>query len=209
MENVEKVNWNQRYIDANTPWDSGIPSEELQRFVKSGIVKPGRALEIGCGTGTNAIFLAQNGFDVTGVDLSDAALQQARDKAAAAGTSIKFVEADVTKLALDEQPFPFVFDRGTYHIVRHNDLKGFQSVLSKFVAPGGYFLVLAGNANDNGPPEQGPPRVSASDLCHELECDSFDLVNLEEAHFHGIRVGGEELTPLSWKALFRRRSSPR
>ena len=80
-----ETDWNQRYIDESTPWDSGEPSKELTRALDQKLIEPCRVLELGCGTGTNAIFLARAGFSVTAVDLSEEALRQARSKAEAAG----------------------------------------------------------------------------------------------------------------------------
>lgn len=201
--------WNKRYIDSNTPWDSGEPSENLRDFLATGLVAPCRMLEIGCGTGTNAIFLAQSGFDVTAVDLAEEAIKRAKMKAAESDVSVKFIQADVTDLPDVGPPFPFVFDRGTYHIVRSINLTGFQSMLAQMVAPGGYFVGLAGNANEDAPPEMGPPRVGASDLCAELEGLAFDLVQLKESKFHRVRIGGQDLEPVAWAAVFRRRHSDR
>lgn len=206
---MEMTDWNQRYIDVDTPWDSGLPSEGLSGFLQKHCLKPSRVLELGCGTGTNAIFLAKAGFTVTAVDLSEAALQQARKKATQAEVSINFVQADVTALPDIGPPFPFVFDRGTYHVVRTINLKGLQNTLERVVESGGIYLVLAGNANEIGPPEKGPPRVTASELCTDLEYDKFDLISLEETHFHGIKIEGKEYTPLAWKAVLRRRLSSR
>src|SRR5215813_6596565 len=141
-------NWNQRYIDSNTPWDSGVPSEHLKSLLAAGFIKPCRMLEIGCGTGTNAIFLAQSGFDVTAVDIAEEAIKRAKTKAEELGVKVKFIQADVTALPDVDPPFPFVFDRGTYHIVRSINLAGFQSILAQVVAPGGYYAVLAGNPNE-------------------------------------------------------------
>jgi methyl halide transferase len=206
---MEAIDWNQRYVDADTPWDSGIPSEELTRFVDAGLVKPCRALELGCGTGTNAIFLAQRGFQVTAVDISETAINKAKEKAEKAGVSIELIRADVTDFSAAGKPFKFVFDRGTYHVVRNFNIGGLQRTLSTVVEPGGYYLVLAGNANEDAPPDKGPPRVAAHELCKELEFDCFDLVSLEEAHFHGIKIDGEQYSPLAWKAILRRRTQPR
>lgn len=206
---MNTVDWNKRYIDADTPWDSGVPSVWLREFLEEGLVKPCCVLELGCGTGTNAIFLAERGFEVTAVDLSDEALLRARKKSEDKGLSITFHQADVTtSLDLGRQ-FPFVFDRGTYHSVRNLNLKGFQQTLERAVSPGGYYFVLVGNANETAPPELGPPRVTAAELCAELEFDTFDLVRLEETIFHGVRIGGSEYTPLAWKVLLRRRETSR
>lgn len=206
---VDQVNWNERYETAETPWDSGVPSKNLVEFVDKKLIKPCRAFELGCGTGTNAIFLAQAGFDVTAVDLSELAIKKAKEKAEKAGVSIKFLQSDVTDLPDLGAPFPFIFDRGTYHIVRSINLKGFQKTLERYSAPDGFYLVLAGSTNEPGPEDQGPPRVAPQDLCAELEFDCFDLVSLEETHFHGVNVNGQMFTPMAWKALFRRRASKR
>src|SRR5262249_20605695 len=103
--------WDNRYRDQDTPWDTGFPSSEVVRSMTETKVTPCRALEVGCGTGTNLVWLAQQGFDCTGVDLSGRAVERARQKAAAAGVQVRFVVGDVCS-ALDlGQPFSFFFDR--------------------------------------------------------------------------------------------------
>lgn len=204
-----QVDWNQRYAVSDTPWDSNTPSEHLKNFVAEGKIKAGRALELGCGTGTNAVFLAQQGFDVTAVDLSPLALERAREKAAQANVKVNFIAADVTAMPDLGEPFPFVFDRGTYHVVRKINLSGFQNTLAQMVAPSGFYLVLAGNANTLAPPDQGPPTVRAGEIVNEIESDKFDLIELKQSVFHGVKVEGRELTPLAWLALFQRRNHER
>lgn len=204
-----QIDWNQQYVQAQTPWDSGVPSQHLTALVDEGRVKPCRVLEVGCGTGTNAIYLAQQGFDVTAIDLSPEALRQAREKANKANLKINFIEADVTKLPDLGAPFPFVFDRGTYHCVRKVDVAAFQKMLKKVVAPGGHFYVLAGNANTLSAPDQGPPTVSAQDMVAEIEGKDFDLVELKRIIFHGVKIGGKEMLPLAWAGLFEKRGTAR
>ena len=62
--NVAKPDWDAHYAEGNLPWDTGAPDENLVASVRAGAVTPGRTLEIGCGTGTNALWLAAQGFDV-------------------------------------------------------------------------------------------------------------------------------------------------
>lgn len=205
----ENLDWNQRYVDADTPWDSGVPSHHLRALIAEGIIKPCRVLELGCGTGTNAIFLAQEGFQVTAVDLAEEAISRAKSKAEKASVKVEFLKADVTALPDLGAPFSLVFDRGTYHIVRKINLAGYQSMLEKVIDLEGLLLVLAGNANEDLHPEKGPPRVSASELCAELEGSCFDLLRLNESNFHGVRIDGEEVEPLSWAALLKRRATKR
>lgn len=200
----QPMDWNQRYADKNTPWDSGVPSKELQRVFSEGWFKPCPMLEIGCGTGTNAIWLAQQGFKVTACDLAPLAIEQARRKGEQAGVCVRFVVADVLQLPELGGPFQFVFDRGVYHHLRTVDLARFQQALAKYTQPGSYYLTLAGNANDPQPPENGPPRVSAQEIVSEL-CPLFDIVQMREFHFDGVVIGGQPVRPLAWSVLLRRR----
>jgi len=90
------------YQSGITPWDTGITPPELVDAVEGEHApQPGSALDIGCGTGTNCLFLARHGWSVTGVDFAGPAIQRARVKAQAAGidkTRVKFIQADATKL---------------------------------------------------------------------------------------------------------------
>lgn len=198
------INWNERYATRDTPWDSGEPSRELRRILEERQIKPCRTLELGCGTGTNAVFLSQRGFDVTAFDLSPLAIEQARARASRAGFKIRFEQGDVLRLPDLGRPFSLVFDRGVYHHLRTVDLLGFLQTLQRVTEPGGLYLTLAGNANELDPEQKGPPRVHAHDLCKELQ-PLFDLVHLREFHFDGVVVEGQEIKPLAWSALLRRR----
>jgi len=74
--------WNDSYASGEPPpCDTGTPDPMLVEIVESDAIAPGRTLEVGCGTGTNAIYLAQHGFEVVGVDISPLAVDKARDKA--------------------------------------------------------------------------------------------------------------------------------
>ncbi len=198
----QQPDWNQRYIESNTPWDSGRPSSELQRVLDEFQLPAGRVLELGCGTGTNAIYLATRGFEVTAVDISEEAVGRARQKATEASVAVDFHCADATQLPELGEPFPFVFDRGVYHVLRRNALQPFLNTLARVSAVGGHYLTLAGNANDRERQEEGPPRVSAADLCAEL-APLFDLVQLREFYFDEVEIEGQTLRPLAWSALSR------
>ena len=199
--------WNQRYRAGETPWDSGKPSKELARLLAEFEIAPCRTLEIGCGTGTNAIFLTQQGFEVTAVDIAPLAIEQARSKAAAAGVTIDFAVVDLVsppQRLIEAGPFELVFDRGVYHAVRRTDLAGFLQTLEQVTAAGSLYLVLAGNANDPCVEEEGPPRVSAEELCRELG-ELFALVQLREFHFDEVVIEGQQRDFLGWSAVWRRR----
>ncbi len=200
----EPIDWNQRYTEKATPWDSGRPSRELRRILHEYDVGPSRVLELGCGTGTNALFLRQEGFDVTAVDISSVAIEEARRRARDAGLEIELAVGDVCDLSDVGPPFPFVFDRGVYHTVRTENLSGFLKTLSRVTQPQGLYLTLTGNANEHQA-EGGPPRVSNETICHELS-PLFELVQLREFRFDARETDDAPLRPLAWSALLRRKS---
>ena len=85
--------WNDDYASGRPlPWDTGTPDPMLVEMIESHAIEPGRTLEVGCGTGTNAIYLAQHGFEVVGVDISPLAVESARAKANVLPVKVRFVE---------------------------------------------------------------------------------------------------------------------
>ncbi len=101
------------YRNNRAPWDIG-PRKELVEAVESGRIQPCRAIDLGCGTASNAIFLAQRGFDVTGTDYSPAAIALCRQRGAAAGVTVQWIEDNLTDLQHVAGPFDFLVDWGVY-----------------------------------------------------------------------------------------------
>jgi methyl halide transferase len=200
MSTLTPSDWNQRYVAGETPWDSGLVSKELIRVLDAENIAPCWSVELGCGTGTNSIYLASRGFDMTGLDCASAALRQAREKAAEAGANVRFLEADLCRLALDPEPFDFIFDRGCYHSVRRLDIAGFLKSLRRLSRPGTRYLLLAGNANEEGP---GPPRVHEHEIRSELE-SLFEIQFLREFRFE---VTDPPEGFLAWSCLMTRRAN--
>ena len=198
MANVQE-HWNQRYQQGNTPWDTGAPSNELVRVIDEGLLKPSRAIELGCGNGANAIELARRGFEVTAVDFSAVALGRAQQRAADASVDVEFVAADVCDFQYGGESFEFVFDRGCYHAVRRVDVAGFVDTLAHITAPGSIYLMLAGNANEQI--DTGIPRVHESEIRNELG-PLFDFEWLREFRFHDTEDGDGSL---GWSCLMTRR----
>jgi SAM-dependent methyltransferase len=99
-----------RYFGA--PWDIG-PRDLLVDLVREDQLKPGRVIDLGCGTGNNSIFLAQHGFEVTGVDYAHAAIAEARERADAAGVAVSFIADDLTDLEHVTGTYDLLVDYGT------------------------------------------------------------------------------------------------
>jgi SAM-dependent methyltransferase len=194
----ETVDFADRYLKGETPWDPGIPCEELLRVLDTHKFTGRTVLEFGCGTGTNAIELARRGFVVTAFDIAEPAIQVGRDKARGAGVTVDFRVADIFK---DDcgGPYDILFDRGVYHYVRTIKLKPFQEFLQRATRPGSWWLSLAGNAKEDTDP--GPPVVTEDEIHTELGL-LFDIVELGEFRFI---TNKPDFRPLGWSILMRRR----
>jgi SAM-dependent methyltransferase len=192
--------WDNRYQTGDTPWDTGHPSSELIRVLREDKIIPGTALDLGCGTGSNSLYLAELGFTVTGLDLSPRAVELARAKPATSKTHVNFVTGDVLDPPADlGGPFGLVFDRGCYHIVRSIDVNRFLQTLERVTEPGTVGLFLTGNAREKG--EKGPPVATEEELRAELG-KLFQIVRLREFRFDPIK--GPEDKPLGWSCLVKR-----
>src|SRR5215467_1075667 len=122
------------------PWEIG-PREELVQLVRDGVLSPGRALDLGCGTGANSVFLARHGFEVTGVDFSAVALAKAGRSAEAAGVRVDFVEDDLTGLRRVSGPFDVLVDYGTLDDLSRADRDGYVRSVVPLARPGARFLL--------------------------------------------------------------------
>lgn len=194
--------WDERYAKGDTPWETGQPSSELQRVCGEIPIRPCRALELGCGTGASAVWLAQQGFDVTALDLSPLAVERARRRADEAGVNVRFLVVDVRNPPPDlVGPFNFFFDRGCYHVVRREDVAAYLKTLRRLTGPEALGLVLAGNARE--PHEPGPPVVSEEQIRNELG-SLFDIIHLREFRFDQVEAVGTRF--LGWSCLLRRRA---
>lgn len=185
------------YAAGETPWDSGVPSSELIRTVEAGELPGTTLLELGCGTGTNAIELSRRGYRVKAIDLVDLPIEKAREKARTAGVDVEFLSGDLTKMELGG-PFDCLFDLGLYHGIRNRDLVGFLATLRRVSRPGTRWLSLAGNAREILP--DGPPVVREEEFRAELE-PLFRILRVREFRFD-LRP---DFQPLAWSILAERR----
>jgi len=191
--------WDAAYQrDSKPPWDTGVPCIHLRTAVESGEIKPGRAVVLGCGTGTNALYLAGKGFDVTAIDIAPTALNLARTKAEKANRKVRWMLADVVAPPAGLAPFDFVYDRGCYHGVRRGNAKGYVEAVRRLSKPGAQLLVIAGNANEER--HYGPPRVKEEDLRADFMAD-FDFLRLDTVRFGALDPQGKGA--LAWSVLLR------
>ncbi len=176
----EALDWDAIYRLGTVPWDTGTPSRELIRVLDEGIIKPVSVLELGCGTGADAVYLARRGFEVTAVDASPLAIERARSRAEREDVLARFVLADVFEFAPTAGQFDLVYDAGFYHFIRRLDLDRFLDVLWRVTRPGSYYLALVGSVKETA--EGGPPQVAKDDIRGELG-RLLDFVHLRPFRF--------------------------
>ena len=192
--------WNESYASGQLPWDTGFPEPLLVEFVTSGAVTPGPALEIGAGTGTNAIWMAEHGFDVLGVDVSPLAVERAHAKMDGRTPRCRFAISDFIDAPPLDGPFQFVFDRGCFHVFDEpEERQRFAAHVSTALAPGGLWLSLIGST-EGAPRDVGPPRRSAAEVILAIE-PALEIVELRSAEFRGINAK-------AWFCLSRHRTTP-
>ena len=197
---MPETSWNDRYASGEPlPWDTGTPDPQLVEMIESGAIAPGRALEIGCGTGTNAIFLAHRGFNVLGVDISEVAVSKARAKAHG---QCRFEVVDILEAAPAGGPFQFVFDRGCFHAFDEDSERvRFAERVAAALVEHGLWLSLIGST-EGAAREEGPPRRSARDVMNAIE------PSLEIVQFRSTEFSVYEKQLKSWLCLSRKRAIP-
>jgi SAM-dependent methyltransferase len=199
---LSTIDWNERYQTGDLPWDAGTPDPHLVRHVSASTTR-GRALDVGSGTGTNAIWLARKGFEVLGVDVSPEAIAQARAKLGGEALPLRFAVADFLAGESSETGFDLVFDRGCFHVFDEAEERArFASRVAEALSPTGRWLSLIGSTE--GPPrEEGPPRRSVRDIAQAVE-PALELLEVVAVPFHAEtpeRAAG-------WLCTARRRTVP-
>lgn len=199
--------WNANYASNELPWDTGEPDPFLVESIEAGLVPRGRALDVGCGTGTNALWLAAAGFDVLALDLAPRAIERANAKAKAVSPAprCRFEVGDFLADALPKPAFQLVFDRGCFHCFDSPEQQAeFASRVARLLSPDGAWLSLIGSTE--GPArEMGPPRRSARELTAAIE-PSLQIVTLRAIEF--APIAGDPRPPKAWLCVARRREVP-
>lgn len=139
MSFFRRLTFNFWYLFRRPPWDSGITPPELWQFIREN--PPGRAIDLGCGTGTNAITLAKNGWHLTGVDFAHPAIERARQKAREEGLQIDFLAGDVTRLSNVIGPFDLALDIGCFHGIDPRLRPVYLKTICRILIPGGTWLL--------------------------------------------------------------------
>jgi SAM-dependent methyltransferase len=151
------------------PWDSGITPPELFEFIQSH--PAGRAIDIGCGTGTNVITLAKTGWQATGFDFAPRAIQIAKRKAKKANVQVSLFTDDATRMKNVTGQFDLVLDMGCFHSLENK--VDYLTQLDRILAPNGFWLMYGFYATA---PYPATPKIEDSDLSRIL-AQGFTLLS--------------------------------
>ncbi len=161
------------------PWDIGRPQREIIRLEESGEVV-GPVLDVGCGKGDNAIFLAERGHEVLGVDMVQGVIELARAKAAKRGLAATFMVHDTLRVHEIGRTFNAVIDSGFFHTLSDPDRSLFVRNLHTVLGKGGRYFMLA--FSDLEPAGYGPRRISQDEI-RDLFSSGWRIDWIREAVF--------------------------
>jgi SAM-dependent methyltransferase len=211
--------WDPFYTDRDkaVPFFKNAPDENLVSYCSRKLIEPpGKAMDLGCGPGRNSLYLAQQGFDVTGYDISDTAIQWAQERAAEKGIDVHFECKSVFEIQSEEE-FDFVYDSGCLHHLWPHRRVQYLEMISRSLKPGGCFGITCfrpGFGDQGGPVRE----MSDWDVYEEgtmnggLAFSEEKLAYILEPYFTCIEFRAVERTnqdesfgvPFLWASLWRK-----
>ncbi|MEV0113682.1 methyltransferase domain-containing protein [Streptomyces sp. NPDC050844] len=208
--------WDGFYDDRSrqVPFFVAKPDENLVGYLDRGLIAPGRALDLGCGPGRNALHLAAEGFQVDAVDLSPAAVAWAEERAHEVGADVRFHCGDAFELTADEPagPYDLIYDSGCFHHLPPHRRISYLALLDRVLAPGGHLALSCFAAGEMGSelPDADFYRAAGlqGGLAYTPESLRWIFSDLTEVELRRMRDEPPESAhfgePFLWTALFRR-----
>lgn len=172
--------WDDAYLNT-PPWDIGRPQPALVELIETGEMKKGRVLDVGCGTGENTIFLAQNGFSAVGVDVAKKALEMAKVKAAQRKVRVDFRVGNALSLGFPRSYFDLVVDSGLFHTFTDEDRPRFVAEIARVLRDDGSYFMLC--FSDKEPANWGGPRRVTKMEIERTFSPSFKINYVRDALF--------------------------
>ncbi|MFF1920067.1 class I SAM-dependent methyltransferase [Streptomyces sp. NPDC058221] len=210
--------WDGFYADRSKPVPFFVPKpdENLDSLLDRGLIGPGRALDLGCGPGRNAIHLASRGFEVDAVDLSPAAIDWAESRAAEAGVTVRFRCGDAFDLlSAHDRRYDLIYDSGCFHHLPPHRRISYRALLERVLAPGGYLALTCFAAGAMGSELSDADFYTRSGLqgglAYTPESLRWIFSDLTEIELRRMRDEAPDSPlfgePFLWTALFRRKAT--
>jgi len=201
-QNIPSKDRFQQTYEGKAPWDIGKPQAV---FVEAADQITGSILDAGCGTGENALFFAERGCNVTGIDFLEYPIAEAKCKAQERGLIAKFLVMDALHLVDISQKFDSVIDSGLFHVFSDEDRARYVKGLSSVVKPGGRLFMVC--VSDLEPPGDGPRRMSKNEI-HAAFAEDWEVESIRQTRFE-IRPDLTDIKfsdggPFTWFCVIRR-----
>lgn len=180
----EFPNWEQLYQEQQVesmPWFHSQLDPNLDRALTQLNLHKGTCLDLGTGPGTQAMVLAQRGFQVTATDLSQTAIAKAARQANEKGLTVNWQQDDILNSNL-KQEFDFVFDRGCFHVLPPECRPDYVRVVSGLIKPEGYLFLKCFSVKETRP--EGPYRFDPEAIAAIFQ-SRFQICSTEETVYHG------------------------
>lgn len=174
------ISWEDAY-KGSPPWDIGRPQPAFVELVSAGEFNKGSVLDVGCGTGENALYIAENGFSTVGVDLSSRAIVAAKAKANERKLRVDFRLANALSLDFKGGCFDNVIDSGLFHTFNDTDRGSFANEIARVLkADGRYFMLCF---SDKEPTDWGGPRRITREEIEQTFASRFKINYVRDAFF--------------------------
>jgi cyclopropane fatty-acyl-phospholipid synthase-like methyltransferase len=181
-------------------WTAGTASPQLVNLVYEGkIPNNSKILELGCGLGTESVFLAARGMDVSAIDLSEHAIETGKKLCECYGVNVNFIAADLINTDLFEQEFDIITDQGCFHHMYEDERKIYLEKVLKYLKPGGMFILRC--FSDKIPGGDQPRRISSDDMLSTFS-PSFKLEHMERVLSFSSRRYEK---PIGWFTIWYKR----
>ena len=200
---MDRGDWNERYSGSELLW-TATPNRFL--VAEASGLEPGRALDLACGEGRNAVWLAERGWQVTGVDFSDVAIEKARELAAARGVEGEWLAADLADYRAEPRAFDLVL---VFYFQVPDELRRLVlRAAAEAVADGGTFLLVAHDSDNLAEGYGGPrdPRLlyTAADVVSDLDGTGLEVERAERVERPAETPDGERIALDALARLVRR-----
>lgn len=176
---INLISWEEAYKTA-PPWDIGHPQPEIVELVRAGELNKSKTLDVGCGTGENALFLAENGFSVVGIDLSTRAIATAKAKATKWKVKVDFQVGNALASHFKNGQFDNAIDSGLFHTFNDNERTSFVREIARVLAIGGKYFMLC--FSDKEPTNWGGPRRISKEEIEATFSPLFDISYIRDAY---------------------------
>ena len=188
MRDEHTQRWQQRYRESppqQMPWHREQPAESLVEAVRRGLLPKGVTVDLGCGTGTDLMYLAQQGYCVIGVDIAIEPLRFARQRLHQLGLDIPLVQADARFLPFLDASIELICDSGCFHSFAPELRPMYARSVARVLKPGGILFMREFHADQPQPPEGGPYRLKLEEFV-EVFTPYFRFLSVGETYHHDL-----------------------